>query len=220
MLNRDLLTGVTGECQGIRGWAYEKVNDFIGTSFPMGHNPLRTLRRLLPNWEWSIVQVDDLDEESILAYAVGWCGYCGDGKGGGYGEEQVICEWVYNPLVENKVYLIKAIRPTKNLGFACRTSGDEPHWVMVNGREKIGVEGDWNTQARHGSSDPHRFRHFAGLIPDGTKPIPVEQIGETRPWEEGSPYNSGEWGRSGYEIDYQMPDGSKVTRSVTTDEWP
>jgi hypothetical protein len=145
----------------------------------MGHNPLGTLRRLLSKWQWTIREVEMTEDSD--AYSAGWCGYCGNGKGG-YGEDQLICEWVYNPHTENKVYMIKAIRPTKNLGFACKTAGDEPRWVLVNGREVIKVDGDWNSQARRGSSEPHRFRHFAGLIPDGTRPIPVEQIGETRPW--------------------------------------
>ena len=222
VLNSDLLKGIVNDSQGINGWAYRQIHDFIDKSFPMSHNPLETLRKLLPKWQWSIheVEVNDSLEGEIghPAYS-NWCGYSGFS-----GEEQVICQWAYISL-EKKVYHIVAMRPVKELGFACKTAGKgeyDPRWVLVDFNTVVGVKNGWNTQSYPAGDklEPHTFRHFAGLIPDGTRPTPVEKIGESRDWKEGSPWGSGEWGRSGYETDYRMPDGSKLTKSVTTDEWP
>lgn len=230
MLNADLLKGIADDCQGINGWAYRKIRDLINVSFQMGHNPLETLRKFLPQWQWSVCEAEwQTTEELEAAVNCFWCGYCGNGvPKGAYGEEMVLCQWSYHHTdpTETRVFHVVATRPTEDLGFACKTAGKpgeyEPQWVLVDGREAVGIENDWNTQSHttiSARAGRRTFRHFAGLIPAGTRPIPVEKIGRKQDWEEGSPYNSGQWGRCGYETHYRMPDGSTATRSVTTDEW-
>ncbi len=232
ILNGDLLKAVVAEGSNF-GWAYAQIEAFINRSFPMGHNPLETLRKLLPKWRWSVYEVDwQTNEELEAAVYCSYASYCHEAAPAGkLGRELVIIQWVYSnssAVEANRVFHITATRPVAELGFAVKTAGKpgkyEPQWVFVNFATPIGVENGWNIQPYPAGNicegTSQTFRHFAGLIPDGTRPVPVEQIGESRRWDEGSPWGSGEWGKSGYAMDYRMPDGVVVTQSVTTDEWP
>lgn len=201
-LNRDLLAGFTGKGQGVYGFAYREIDAFI-TSFRMGHNPLKTLRRILPQWQWKVTEVESSAEtEGGMA---GWCQVARD---------VVVCTWIYNPCATtNTVFMITATRPREGIGFACRMAGGnghQPTWVLVNSHETVRVDGNFNTQACPGCREPNRFLHFGGLLPDGTVPVLVEAIAEI-PWRQG--------GKTGYITHYRMPDGSTATRSITTDEW-
>lgn len=229
VLNRDLLNGFANDpAQGTKGWAYGEIREFVSRSFLMGHNPLETLRKVFPQWTWSVHEVKVSREGEgeggppITYHA--WCGYYVLAGGG----EDLVYHWTH-PAVDGRVFGIQATRPVSGLGFAAKTAGageHKPRWVIVEFNTPIGVSEDgYNTQQktdpRYLFSESRRFRDFAGLVPAGTRPTPVEKIGESRGWQEGSPSDSGRWGRSGYQQDYRMPDGTTVvTELVITDEWP
>lgn len=227
-LNSDLLTGVADDpmVQGKNGWAYGLIREFIQKSFPVGHNPLETLRKILPQWRWSVHEVSwATDEELESAVYCAYCSYCGNGVGGGYGEEQVICQWAYHHSspVESRVFWITATRPVADLGFVAKTKSGR--WVFVTHRTEIHAEGGVNWQAYPDgrlAGKETRFVSFDGLIPEGTRPVPVEPVGPSCKWEEGEgqPGEPGAWGKSGVETDYRLPDGSVQTRRVCTGEWP
>lgn len=235
VINSDLLKGLADDpmIQGIYGWAYGEIREFINKSFPMGHNPLETLRKILPQWQWSIheveVNVDPWEGEIGHPAYSAYCGYCGNGKGpkGSYGEEQVLCNWTHSDR-EGRVYHITAIRPVKDLGFVAKTKSGRWHFVCY--RTEIHAEGGMNWQAyppgtrweKELAGKETRFVSFDGLIPEGTRSVPVEQVGETRDWEEGEghPSEPGSWGKSGVEMDYRLPDGTVQTKRVCTGEWP
>jgi len=236
VLNSDLLRGVADDpmIQGVNGWAYGEIREFINKSFPVGHNPLETLRRVLPQWVWSISDVSEMAAEvspwegeiGHPAYCA-YCAYCGNGKGGGYGEEQILCQWTYS--TGNQVFWIQASRPVKGLAFVAKTSSGRFHFVEY--RTEVHVsKGNMNWQeypagsrwAKDLAGKETRFVSFDGLIPEGTKPIPVEPVGPPRDWEEGEgdPGTPGSWGKSGVETDYRLPDGTVQTKRVCTGEWP
>lgn len=227
-LNSDLLAGVadTSGSQGRGGWAYQEIGEFINASFPVGHNPLETLRKILPQWKWSISEIDH--EVSPWEGEIGhpaycsFCGYCGNGSGGGYGEDQAVCQWAYSHS-SGRVFWAAATRPTSGLGFVAKTTSGRLHFVEYRTPIQV-TPGNLNWQAYPPGSrwekvlagKETRFVSFDGLIPEGTRPVPVEQVGEDRPWEDID--DEGRLYRSGVETDYRLPDGSLKTHRVCTYE--
>lgn len=81
---------------GVNGQAYQKIQSWISIAFDMGHNPLKTLRRLLPEWEWTISEKEMISEEDIYG---GWCGKDAS--------NHMMCVWVHAPN-NNMIYVITA----------------------------------------------------------------------------------------------------------------
>lgn len=213
LLNRDLLAEIARP--GIQGWARKEIDSFLVAAYKMSCNPLQSLRRLLPEWDWKISEVSWETPEDYEAAV-----YCfGAWYSQAQGEQVLAVRWTVST-ADQKVFWVTATRKIDSLGFAAKTASGS--WRILNFCTTVWEENGWNYQQWPESHvctgrEPVYFAPFEGAIPSGTIPVPVGQFGEIVSW--GDDMILGHPGAMGYCISYMMPDGTVVTQKVTTNEW-